>query len=50
MVLHNGGSFVIYSLAYVDRANYGFGAAAGSAEELYLGGSRSARLRLFLGY
>jgi sugar phosphate permease len=44
--------FVTYSLAYVDRANYGFGAAAGLAETLHISGSRSALLGslFFFGY
>jgi len=44
--------FVTYSLAYVDRTNYGFGAAAGLAETLHISGSRSALLGalFFLGY
>jgi sugar phosphate permease len=44
--------FVTYSLAYVDRANYGFGAAAGLAATLHISGSRSALLGslFFLGY
>ncbi len=44
--------FVTYSLAYLDRANYGFGAAAGLAETLHISGSRSALLGalFFLGY
>jgi sugar phosphate permease len=44
--------FVTYSLAYVDRANYGFGAAAGLAETLHISSSRSALLGslFFLGY
>jgi sugar phosphate permease len=44
--------FVTYSLAYVDRANYGFGAAAGLAATLYINNSRSAVLGslFFLGY
>ncbi len=44
--------FVTYSLAYVDRANYGFGAAAGLAETLHISNSRSALLGslFFLGY
>lgn len=37
--------FVTYSLAYLDRANYGFGAAAGLAETLHI----SARQTLLLG-
>jgi sugar phosphate permease len=36
--------FVTYSLAYVDRANYGFGAAAGLAETLHITPSQSALL------
>ena len=44
--------FVTYSLAYVDRANYGFGAAAGMAATLHITESRSALLGalFFLGY
>lgn len=44
--------FVTYSLAYLDRANYGFGAAAGLAETLHISYSRSAFLGslFFLGY
>ncbi len=44
--------FVTYSLAYVDRANYGFGAAAGLATTLHITESRSALLGalFFLGY
>jgi sugar phosphate permease len=44
--------FVTYSLAYLDRANYGFGAAAGLAETLNISHSRSALLGslFFLGY
>ena len=44
--------FVTYSLAYLDRANYGFGAAAGLAETLHITGSQSALLGslFFLGY
>jgi len=44
--------FVTYSLAYLDRANYGFGAAAGLAETLHISDSRSAFLGslFFLGY
>ncbi len=44
--------FVTYSLAYLDRANYGFGAAAGLAETLNISSSRSAFLGslFFLGY
>ena len=44
--------FVTYSLAYLDRANYGFGAAAGMANTLHITGSRSSLLGalFFLGY
>ena len=44
--------FVTYSLAYLDRANYGFGAAAGLAETLHISNARSAFLGslFFLGY
>lgn len=44
--------FVTYSLAYVDRANYGFGAAAGLAETLHITPSQSAFLGavFFFGY
>ena len=44
--------FVTYSLAYVDRANYGFGAAAGLAETLHITSSQSALLGslFFLSY
>ncbi|MGA2085025.1 MAG: MFS transporter [Terracidiphilus sp.] len=44
--------FVTYSLAYLDRANYGFGAAAGMAEALHINNSRSAFLGslFFFGY
>lgn len=44
--------FITYSLAYLDRANYGFGAAAGMAKTLHITGSRSALLGalFFLGY
>ncbi len=44
--------FVTYSLAYVDRANYGFGAAAGLAKTLQITESQSALLAalFFLGY
>ena len=44
--------FVTYSLAYVDRANYGFGAAAGLAVTLHISESQSALLGalFFLGY
>jgi sugar phosphate permease len=44
--------FITYSLAYVDRANYGFGAAAGLAQTLNISNSRSALLGalFFFGY
>jgi sugar phosphate permease len=44
--------FVTFSLAYLDRANYGLGAAAGLAETLQITGSQSALLGslFFLGY
>jgi sugar phosphate permease len=44
--------FVTYSLAYLDRANYGFGAAAGLAETLHITESQTALLGslFFLGY
>jgi sugar phosphate permease len=44
--------FVTYSLAYLDRANYGFGAAAGLAATLHITGSESSLLGalFFLGY
>ncbi len=44
--------FVTYSLAYLDRTNYGFGAAAGLAATLHISNSRSALLGalFFLGY
>jgi sugar phosphate permease len=44
--------FITYSLAYLDRANYGFGAAAGLAKTLNISNSRSAFLGslFFLGY
>jgi sugar phosphate permease len=45
-------SFVTYSLAYLDRANYGFGAAAGLAKTLHISGYQSSLLGalFFLGY
>lgn len=45
-------AFITYSLAYLDRANYGFGAAAGLAETLHITGSQSSLLGslFFLGY
>lgn len=44
--------FLTYSLAYLDRANYGFGAAAGLASTLHISGSQTAFLGalFFLGY
>ncbi len=44
--------FITYSLAYLDRANYGFGAAAGLAKDLNIDASKSALLGalFFLGY
>jgi sugar phosphate permease len=44
--------FITYSLAYIDRTNYGFGAAAGLAETLHINSTRSALLGalFFLGY
>lgn len=44
--------FITYSLAYLDRANYGFGAAAGMAKTLGITGSKNSLLSslFFLGY
>ena len=44
--------FITFSLAYLDRANYGLGAAAGMAATLGITGSQSALLGslFFLGY
>ncbi|WP_027093182.1 MFS transporter [Cohnella thermotolerans] len=44
--------FITYSLAYLDRANYGFGAAAGMAEDLHITSATSSLLGalFFLGY
>ncbi len=44
--------FIVYSLAYVDRANFGFGAAAGLSKTLHINGSMTALLgaMFFLGY
>jgi sugar phosphate permease len=44
--------FVTYSLAYLDRANYGFGAAAGLAATLHITETRASLLGalFFLGY
>ncbi|QNI38706.1 MFS transporter [Edaphobacter sp. 4G125] len=45
-------AFITYSLAYVDRANYGFGAAAGLADTLHITGAQTSLLGslFFLGY
>lgn len=45
-------AFITYSLAYLDRANYGFGAAGGMAEDLNITASMSSLLGslFFLGY
>jgi sugar phosphate permease len=44
--------FITYSLSYVDRANYGFGAAAGMAKDLNITQNSSSLLGalFFLGY
>jgi sugar phosphate permease len=44
--------FITYSIAYVDRANYGFGAAAGMAHDLHIDASEVSLLGalFFLGY
>ncbi len=44
--------FVTYSLAYLDRTNYGFGAAAGMARTLHISNEQTAFLGslFFLGY
>jgi len=44
--------FITYSLAYVDRANFGFGAAAGLAATLHITGNQTSLLSamFFLGY
>jgi sugar phosphate permease len=44
--------FVTYSLAYLDRANFGFGAAAGLAATLHISGKQLSLLGglFFLGY
>ena len=44
--------FITYSLAYLDRANYGFGAAAGMAKSLGITDGRNSLLGalFFLGY
>ncbi|MED4224395.1 MFS transporter [Neobacillus cucumis] len=45
-------AFITYSLAYLDRANYGFGAAAGLAKDLHITPGTSSLLGslFFLGY
>ncbi len=45
-------AFITYSLAYLDRANYGFGAAAGMAQTLHITGGKNSLLSalFFLGY
>jgi MFS family permease len=45
-------AFITYSLAYLDRANYGFGAAAGLAKDLNITDGTSSLLGslFFLGY
>lgn len=45
-------AFITYSLAYLDRANYGFGAAAGMAKDLNITAGTSSLLGslFFLGY
>jgi len=45
-------AFITYSLAYLDRANFGFGAAAGMAEDLHITPAVSSLLGslFFLGY
>lgn len=45
-------AFITYSLAYLDRANYGFGAAAGMAKDLHITAGISSLLGalFFLGY
>lgn len=44
--------FITYSLAYLDRANFGFGAAAGMADDLHITSAMSSLLgsMFFLGY
>ncbi|WP_242968625.1 hypothetical protein [Sulfobacillus sp. hq2] len=44
--------FIVYSLAYVDRANFGFGAAAGLSKTLHITAGSTALLgaMFFLGY
>src|SRR3990170_302876 len=45
-------AFITYSLAYLDRANFGFGAAGGMAEDLNITAATSSLLGslFFLGY
>lgn len=45
-------AFITYSLAYLDRANYGFGAASGLARDLHITPAASSLLGalFFLGY
>jgi sugar phosphate permease len=45
-------AFITYSLAYLDRANFGFGAASGMANDLHITPSMSSLLAslFFLGY
>ena len=45
-------AFITYSLAYLDRANFGFGAASGMANDLHISPSVSSLLAslFFLGY
>jgi len=45
-------AFITYSLAYLDRANFGFGAAGGMAEDLHITAAMSSLLGslFFLGY
>ncbi len=45
-------AFITYSLAYLDRANFGFGAASGMASDLHITPSMSSLLGslFFLGY
>src|SRR5712671_3363660 len=45
-------AFITYSLAYLDRANFGFGAAGGMAKDLHITPAMSSLLGslFFLGY
>src|SRR3954470_3662218 len=45
-------AFITYSLAYLDRANFGFGAASGMAADLHITATMSSLLAslFFLGY